>query len=679
MPFILLKYSPISPQNNNLRVVLHGHVTEEVVMAIKQALLTLRQTDGELVFIPLLRVERGIWSFFTSVKSKHHPTILQKCFIEPISNLKWIEKSWFDHQKALYERQQALLSQLKQKDCIETFSPLPDAPPYVNFTELNLLKKADPLKTFAELIFIKATEELPLYRPFTGVVFGGNSEVVQPNPIGSMDILPDTKVPIINRDMVLFGAGWDARRSQVQSMITGGGNIDIDLNVFLINKYGDMLREPVSPKTQKANPCPGITMWPDNNSGVGEFHDDEKVLIEFNKLHPSVTSMLIVLSIHSGARDFRHIQNAYLRMVDCEKGLRELELWRYNMDIVASPEGHRTVALCRLTRANANADKNNDGRISMGEFNMYNTNWELLTTANYFMPSRIDRITVLPGDILTHINREKVKPCTFVGTNTFAFNMQVLKKSLLFNTCILTFSRPNRIVDAETAHLVQTNMERVGESFEVEFDPDGDSNCGIQFYEKGSSVCVRHVDQRKYNPKPENSYIRPISCLNPAPRPVAVKLYNFEAVVPATDRGGTTDVYINIGYKEPKKTATASAFSLRDYNRVKLVSSKPLRTKCPAVIKFDKSIAVQVPIEHTVGFVPRCSIEVRDKDTVGRDDDILIHNFDITWRFVTGNHERVVCHPTFVADIEDLKNNAGFSKQDVKLSFDAELVFKAEM
>ena len=112
---------------------------------------------------------------------------------------------------------------------------------------------------------------------------------------------------------------------------------------------------------------------------------------------------------------------------------------------------------------------------------------------------------------------------------------------------------------------------------------------------------------------------------------------------------------------------------------MKLVSSKPLRTKCPAVIKFDKSIAVQVPIEHTVGFVPRCSIEVRDKDTVGRDDDILIHNFDITWRFVTGNHERVVCYPTFVADIEDLKNNAGFSKQDVKLSFDAELVFKAEM
>ena len=47
--------------------------------------------------------------------------------------------------------------------------------------------------------------------------------------------------------------------------------------------------------------------------------------------------------------------------------------------------------------------------------------------------------------------------------------------------------------------------------------------------------------------------------------------------------------------------------------------------------------------------------------------------------FVTGNHERVVCHPTFVADIEDLKNNVGFSKQDVKLSFDAELVFKAEM
>ena len=92
-------------------------------------------------------------------------------------------------------------------------------------------------------------------------------------------------------------------------MIVGSKPIDIDLNVFLINKYGDMLREPVTPKNRKQNPCPGITMWPDNSSGKGEFHDDERVLIEFNKVHPSVQSILIVLSIHSGAKDFRHIQN----------------------------------------------------------------------------------------------------------------------------------------------------------------------------------------------------------------------------------------------------------------------------------------------------------------------------------------------------------------------------------
>ena len=366
-------------------------------------------------------------------------------------------------------------------------------------------------------------------------------------------------------------------------------------------------------------------------------------------------------------------------MLDCEKGLREMELWRYNMDIVSSPEGHRAVALCRLTRATADVDQNKDGIVSYDEVKVFNKNWELLTTANYFIPSRIDQIEIKRGDVLTHINREKVRPCTFVGTNTFAFNMQILKKSLLFNTCTLTFYRPDKIADAATAHLIQTDMERVGESFEVEFDPDGDSDCGIAFFEKGSSVCVRSVNRKKYNPKPDNSYIRPIALSNPMPKPVAIKLYNFEAVVPATDRGGTTDVYINIGYKEPKKTATASAFSLRDYDRVKLVSSKPLRTKCPAIIKFDKSIAVQVPLEHTVGYVPRCTIEVRDKDTIGKDDDILVHNFDITWRFVHANHERIVCHPTFVADIEDLKNNAGFSKQDVKLSFDAELVFKGDM
>ena len=154
MPFVLIKHTPISPTNNNLLVVLKGHVTEEIVMAIKTALLALRQTDGELVFIPLLRVERGLWSFYTSVKSKHHPTILQKCFIEPLNNLAWIEKSWFDHKKSLYERQQNLLSHVKQKECIDTFSPLPEAPPYVNFTELNLIKQADPLNRYHEIIFL---------------------------------------------------------------------------------------------------------------------------------------------------------------------------------------------------------------------------------------------------------------------------------------------------------------------------------------------------------------------------------------------------------------------------------------------------------------------------------------------------------------------------------------------
>ena len=71
-------------------------------------------------------------------------------------------------------------------------------------------------------------------------------------------------------------------------------------------------------------------------------------------------------------------------MVDCEKGLREMELWRYNMDIVSSPEGHKSVALCRLTRTTGDADQNKDGEISYDEIKTYNKNWELLTTANYY-------------------------------------------------------------------------------------------------------------------------------------------------------------------------------------------------------------------------------------------------------------------------------------------------------
>ena len=42
-----------------------------------------------------------------------------------------------------------------------------DWPPYIKFIELNLMKAADPLKNYSEVVFLKAKEELPLYRPFT--------------------------------------------------------------------------------------------------------------------------------------------------------------------------------------------------------------------------------------------------------------------------------------------------------------------------------------------------------------------------------------------------------------------------------------------------------------------------------------------------------------------------------
>ena len=39
---------------------------------------------------------------------------------------------------------------------------------------------------------MKAAEDAPLYRPLTGVVFGGGGAVLAPNPVGSMDVLTDT-------------------------------------------------------------------------------------------------------------------------------------------------------------------------------------------------------------------------------------------------------------------------------------------------------------------------------------------------------------------------------------------------------------------------------------------------------------------------------------------------------
>ena len=61
-----------------------------------------------------------------------------------------------------------------------------------------------------------------------------------------MDVLTDTVVPLEDRDMLVFGAGWDTRRSEVHEMMARAGigprgAPDLDLQVGeLAQEQGDL-------------------------------------------------------------------------------------------------------------------------------------------------------------------------------------------------------------------------------------------------------------------------------------------------------------------------------------------------------------------------------------------------------------------------------------------------------
>ena len=102
---------------------------------------------------------------------------------------------------------------------------------------------------------------------------------------------------------------------------------------------------------------------------------------------------MIAISIASGADSFSKVHNAWIRMVDVNTQAAEMEIWRYSIDNARSPDYHRTALLCKV-------EHSEDG------------GWQLRTIAQFLKPSRVDRIILFVGDVLTHINGTPVRPCT---------------------------------------------------------------------------------------------------------------------------------------------------------------------------------------------------------------------------------------------------------------------------
>ena len=706
---LVIRHSPFGPSTAKLAVVLRGHVTQGLVNDINARLARLgSEEDVRLNLLPQLRFQQGHWEFHTKTRARFYPVILLKAFHAAADAHGWVSEHAICRMEKEYSRAVKLMtikvqaaravhaaatvpgkpgvageekvsSWREEQDPASgrTFyqnttteettwdkpaelaaSPqkmldaddMPPLPPIAETWQLDLMARSDPLQNWPSIKYVGEPAD-ELWRPFVGETVGGFGEMIPAQPNVSLSLKADTVVPLGDQNVIMFGCGWDAHKSKVDQLISGGGSagIDIDTNVYLLNKYGEMLySRPVNPKDKKQ--VPGVIMGLDSVSGEGEG-DDERFVVQLDHLHGAVHTVLVCLKISSGALDFSQVRGVYIRYLDVTSVSGEDEIWRYDLPMDQVPKHHRTSVVCRL------------------EKHPELSTWQLRTMNEFIRPLNVGMKPVIAGDILTAINGIPLLACHTL--NGYSKNMQRLAASLSYGTCRLSFNRPIPNYTRETSHLLKFSdpEKSKGGRFELMFDPNGTTNCGITFREDKASVVVASINHFQFKPKVEQ-ILKPFA-LHSVPLPVGIRLDKFSAVIPATDRGGTTDAYLRISHKVAQ---IGGVLSVKDYKRVKLAESKVQRKlRCPADVQFP-GISVDVPVSSMVGMLQNCTIAVMDKDRISRDDPILEHDVDLTWLFDGRSSIDVTVHPNRVHTIEDLKQNAGFTSQQVILRFRATII-----
>ena len=706
---LVIRHSPFGPSTAKLAVVLRGHVTQGLVNDINARLARLgSEEDVRLSLLPQLRFQEGHWQFHTKTRARFYPVILLKAFHDAAEAHGWVSEHAIRRMEKEYSRAVKLMSikaQAARAAPAAGFVPnkpgaadekeasswreerdpasgrtfylntvteettwdkpaeltassqgkqdaddMPPLPPIAETWQLDLMARSDPLQNWPSIKYVGNPADEP-WRPFVGESVGGFGEMIPAQPSVSLSLKADTVVPLGDQNVIMFGCGWDANKSKVDQLISGGGRagIDIDANVYLLNKYGEMLYScPVNPKTRKK--VPGVIMGLDSVSGEGEG-DDERFVVQLDHLHGAVHTVLVCLKISSGALDFSQVRGVYIRYLDVMSVSGEDEIWRYDLPMDQVPKHHRTSVVCRL------------------EKHPELSTWQLRTMNEYIRPLNVGLKLVRAGDILTAINGVPLLACHTL--NGYSKNMQRLAASLSYGACRLSFNRPAPEFTRETSHLLKFSDPETTAAgrFDLVFDPNGSGDTGIIFREDKASVVVNRMNSSQFNPKVEQ-ILKPFA-LNPAPLPVGIRLDKFSAVIPATDRGGTTDAYLQISHKVAQ---IAGVLSIKDYKRVKLAESKvQKKLRCPANVQFS-GISVDVPVSSMVGMLQNCTIAVKDKDHFSRDDYILEHDVDLTWLFDGRSSVDVTVHPKKVHAIEDLKQNAGFTSRQVILRFRATII-----
>lgn len=134
-----------------------------------------------------------------------------------------------------------------------------------------------------------------------------------------------------NLKKVLIGLGWDARS-------TDGQDFDLDASAFLLQANGKVASDSdfIFYNNLRSS-CGSVVHQGDNRTGEGEG-DDEKLIVELDKVPASVDKIVFTVTIHDALtrrQNFGQVSNAFIRLVNNETNN---EVARYDLQEDSSTE-----------------------------------------------------------------------------------------------------------------------------------------------------------------------------------------------------------------------------------------------------------------------------------------------------------------------------------------------------
>jgi tellurium resistance protein TerD len=123
-----------------------------------------------------------------------------------------------------------------------------------------------------------------------------------------------------------IGLGWDPNEGT-------GSDFDLDASAFMLNAQGKIPNEKyfVFYNNQKS-PCESVESEGDDLTGGSSDGDDETLNVEFAKIDPQITEIVIVVTIHEydvRKQNFGQVRNSFIRIYD---STTNEEICKYELD-----------------------------------------------------------------------------------------------------------------------------------------------------------------------------------------------------------------------------------------------------------------------------------------------------------------------------------------------------------